>query len=345
MDVNVKKLTFFSALCFFLSAVELAIPKPVPFFRLGLANLPVMLSLAYLNKKETSLLILLKVLLQGIVSGTLFSYIFVFSLAGSCASGFGMMLVYSIIKRTHISWIGISLTGGLLNNAAQLICAKYIMFGDSVKYIAPVLLSISFVSSLLLGIFACSFESKSNWLKHLDDASVSIQNSELPENTENLSKREKVLIVLRFLVSIYFLCLALYVPILACLYFIILLQLVFLKASKKKLHLFPSIVVVLSVTFFSLLSPYGKILFSIGSFNITQGALEAGLFRGGRLCAMVLVSRVILHDTNIIPGKFGGFCSKVMVLVGKFSDKKLEFKKGKIVEALDERLMEVWSEC
>ncbi|MDO4507705.1 MAG: Gx transporter family protein, partial [Spirochaetales bacterium] len=57
-------------------------PKPVPFFRLGLANLPIMLSFLCMTKKESTALIFLKVLLQGIISGTLFSYIFLFSLAG-----------------------------------------------------------------------------------------------------------------------------------------------------------------------------------------------------------------------------------------------------------------------
>lgn len=40
-----RLVAFFAALCLFLVAVEYAIPKPLPFLRLGLTNLPVILSL------------------------------------------------------------------------------------------------------------------------------------------------------------------------------------------------------------------------------------------------------------------------------------------------------------
>ena len=39
---------WFGALCFFLSAMEYMIPKPLPFLRLGLANLPIMLAVEVL---------------------------------------------------------------------------------------------------------------------------------------------------------------------------------------------------------------------------------------------------------------------------------------------------------
>ena len=40
--VDWNKIAFFSALCFFLSAVEYAVPKPLPFFNFGFANLPIL---------------------------------------------------------------------------------------------------------------------------------------------------------------------------------------------------------------------------------------------------------------------------------------------------------------
>ncbi|MDE6773691.1 MAG: Gx transporter family protein, partial [Treponemataceae bacterium] len=70
----------------FLAAVEYAVPKPLPFLRLGLTNLPVILSLQKMRRRETLLLVLLKIVGQGILPGTIFSYVFVFSAAGSIAS-------------------------------------------------------------------------------------------------------------------------------------------------------------------------------------------------------------------------------------------------------------------
>lgn len=39
----------FGALCFFLSAIEFVIPKPLPFLRIGLANVPLILALDVLS--------------------------------------------------------------------------------------------------------------------------------------------------------------------------------------------------------------------------------------------------------------------------------------------------------
>ena len=78
-------IAFFASLCLFLSAVEYVIPKPLPFMRLGLANMPLVLALYVFGAKEILLLVLLKILGQGFITGTLFSYIFLFSAAGSFA--------------------------------------------------------------------------------------------------------------------------------------------------------------------------------------------------------------------------------------------------------------------
>ena len=74
---------WFGALCFFLSTIEYMIPKPLPFLRLGLANIPILLAIDILPLPAYSVLVLLKILGQGLIGGTLFSYIFLFSAAGS----------------------------------------------------------------------------------------------------------------------------------------------------------------------------------------------------------------------------------------------------------------------
>ena len=86
-----KYLSFSAALCMFFSMIEYAIPKPLPFLRLGLANIPFILGLFKLKKREYFFLVLLKVIFQSLISGTFFSYIFVYSLLGSFASSFFML--------------------------------------------------------------------------------------------------------------------------------------------------------------------------------------------------------------------------------------------------------------
>ena len=161
-----KLLPFLAALCLFLAAVDYAIPKPLPFLRLGLANLPVIVALFLLPSRDIYKLILLKIIGQALITGTLFSYIFAFSAAGSLASGLTMMGVHRLFKN-RISCIGLSLAGAAANNLAQLAVARLILFGSATKYIAPILLISGAVTGLLLGIFTQLFIEKSKWFRGL----------------------------------------------------------------------------------------------------------------------------------------------------------------------------------
>ena len=89
-------LPFFTALCMFLSAVEYAVPKPLPFMRLGLANVPLMLAFGFMNFSSVLLLAALKVFVQGVISGTLLSYVFVMSFFGTFLSVIFSFAAYSL---------------------------------------------------------------------------------------------------------------------------------------------------------------------------------------------------------------------------------------------------------
>ena len=160
---NRETLALLSGCCVFLSMIEYIIPKPVPFMRLGIANIPVMISLEIFSPALSIILVLLKILGQGIITGTVFSYIFIFSFAGSIAGGCAMILIRSILK-TRISMVGVSVTGAFASNIAQLITANFMIFGDSALIIAPPVIMIGTLSSLIIGIFAESFISRSRWL-------------------------------------------------------------------------------------------------------------------------------------------------------------------------------------
>ncbi|MFW6338510.1 MAG: Gx transporter family protein, partial [Alkalispirochaetaceae bacterium] len=106
-DATLELIAFLGAVSLFFSTIEYIIPKPVPFFRLGLANLPIIVTLPFFKPKHTLLLVLLKVLGQGLINGTLASYVFFFSLAGSFASAFAMLAAHRLGGR-WISLIGVS---------------------------------------------------------------------------------------------------------------------------------------------------------------------------------------------------------------------------------------------
>ena len=162
-----QALALLAATALFLASIEYIIPKPVPFLKLGLANLPVLVALTVLRPREILTLVALKIVGQGLVQGTLFSYIVLFSTVGSLASAAVMLLLQRGLGR-HISLVGVSIMGALASNMAQIASARLIIFGESAWLIAPAFLITGTISALLLGLFAERFVSRSRWLRELD---------------------------------------------------------------------------------------------------------------------------------------------------------------------------------
>ena len=107
-------------------------------------------------------------------------------------------------------------------------------------------------------------------------------------------------------------------------------------------RIFPSLLVVLSVTFFSLLNPIGEVILTIGSFKITQDALFLGLRRSGILVGMVFLSRIIVNPKMKFPGKIGNKLTEVLFWLNLLTEEKISLKRGHIIESIDERLCKIW---
>jgi uncharacterized membrane protein len=162
MPTRIAFVALLAAFALFLSTVEYMIPKPVPFMRIGLANLPLLIGLGILSEREYLLLALLKVLGQALVTGTLFSYIVLFSFGGTVSSAFVMYILYRY-GRSWFSMIGISIAGAMASNITQLQLSRIILFGDAARLIAPPFLIIGLITSIILGIFAQQFTAQSRW--------------------------------------------------------------------------------------------------------------------------------------------------------------------------------------
>lgn len=154
---------FLGALCLFFSTIEFLIPKPIPFLRVGIANLPILIGLELLSPAEFFLLILLKILGQGLVSGTLVSYVALFSAVGSFSAAAVMFTAHRLLS-PWISLIGVSVLGALASNGAQIILARVLIFGQGAWLIAPPFIALGTVTSILLGVFASRFKRESRWL-------------------------------------------------------------------------------------------------------------------------------------------------------------------------------------
>jgi heptaprenyl diphosphate synthase len=150
------------AFCFFLSAVEYMIPKPLPFMRLGIANLPILLAVDLLPLPWYLALALVKVVGMSVISGSLFSYVALFSLAGTLTAAIAMWAARKVI-RGSVSAVGVSMLGAVASNAVQIAIASAVVFGEAARLIAPPFLATGLVTGALLGAFAETFAAKSRW--------------------------------------------------------------------------------------------------------------------------------------------------------------------------------------
>lgn len=159
-------IAFLGGLCLFLSTLEYVLPKPVPFLRVGIANLPILLAVDLLPVPAVLGVVFLKVVGQGLVSGTLVSYVFLFSAVGSFASGLAMIAARRLLRQ-RVTLVGVSVLGALFSNAAQIVLARFLIFGEGAWLIVAPFLALGTVTAVLLGLFAETFTARSRWLAGL----------------------------------------------------------------------------------------------------------------------------------------------------------------------------------
>ena len=154
------------AVSMFFSTLEFLIPKPVPFFRVGLANLPLLVVLDFFTLRDFAVLVLLKVVGQGLINGTLASYVFLFSLFGSLASA-SLMVLFHRIGGRKISLVGIGTAGAMASNIVQIGLSVRFIFGPRSWVIAPPFLTLGLIAGVLVGAIAQHFKSNSQWLSRV----------------------------------------------------------------------------------------------------------------------------------------------------------------------------------
>ncbi|ULQ58809.1 Gx transporter family protein [Brucepastera parasyntrophica] len=332
---NDALITRLGGLCFFLSTIEYIIPKPLPFFRLGLANLPVLLAVDILPFPSYCLLILIKIFGQGLINGTFFSYIFLFSIAGTVSSALIMFFARKIL-RNSVSYIGLSVLGALVSNIIQLLLARLIIFGESTRVIAPAFIAAGIITGALLGFFANIFAGKSSWLKAFSvvPAADSEKDQKKPENKTvpggwysrpvfRLVTGAVCLLALLFSGNIYVRAGILAVS--------IVLQL----ADRSRIRWIPAIAVSAGVVFFNLLVPFGKIIAEPFGLPLTEGALMAGITKAVILQGMVFLSRWMLKTTLKLPGKFGRLISESYEEFGLLLNSEEKFDIKNPVSSID----------
>lgn len=145
-----KYLVFLILLSLYLSLLETFIPKPFPWLKLGLSNIGTLIALEKFGKKTAFEVVICRIVIQGIMIGTLFSPGFIISLVSGSVSVCIMVMLYSF--RDRLSLVSISVFSALVHNFTQLIVVYFLLFRNmniNSRYVMV------FVTGfLMLGIFA-----------------------------------------------------------------------------------------------------------------------------------------------------------------------------------------------
>lgn len=315
------------AFALFLSTLEYLIPKPVPFMRIGLANVPVMLSLALLSPADYALLVILKVAGQALVTGTLFSYVFLFSLGGSAAAALVMFILYHLLGR-RVSFVGIGIAGALASNGVQLLLAGVFIFGPSITLVAPPFLIMGFFSSAALGLFAQRFSTVSSWFR--DRALHESREDVLPKSPGGRSPVDW-----RLITGLVVLPAFLLQPSLTGTLLLAAAALAAAAAVGRRIRILPNVLVLISVVLANLLQANGMVLFTLGNFSVTGGALKIGLEKAFTLIGLIYLSQYMVSRRPKLPGVFGRVISLQLYYFERITETWRAQKEGGLIPRLD----------
>ncbi len=282
-----KKVSFFTALCMLCSMAEMLIPKP-SFIRIGFSNIPVMLALSYgFTVKEYIALVILRIVCQALLNGTVFSYAFVMSVSAGITSAAVMFFAYGL---TGISYVGLSEIGAFFSNLVQLYVAHFFL-GSGVYYLAPAVLGIGAVTSFILGVMTPEIRD----ILKVDEKYRAFCFEEVADSGLIV---EKKIDVLKLIIGTALMFVTFFTDSLSLNFGICICFLICCMYSGKKINLLMSLMVLFQAVILALIIPLGKVLFSIWILPVTEGALKLGLRRAFILLSGVYFSRFVIPSKS-----------------------------------------------
>jgi heptaprenyl diphosphate synthase len=361
---------FLGAFCLFLSAVEYTIPKPLPFMRLGLANLPILIGAAFLDFPALIALALVKALGMGIVSGALFSYVMLFSLAGGLSAAVVMWLSLRLPRRL-LSSIGASVAAALVSNAVQLVLARFLIFHEAALLTAPPFLAMGLITGFLLGVFAERFRERSAWLAEIGatGARVATESARaattyecaqecarippesarvLPERARDPAARSSWMrIVPPKLSALIGLCLSLVFLFIDSLLFRAALLALFMAAARlagRRISPLAAFLTTIGIIAANLLVPVGRVLVELGPLLITETALREGLEKALVFEGLLYASKAFIRPGLELPGRFGSILALSFATYDRIVERGPRLGLSSLIEDVDRLVCEVWED-
>lgn len=152
-------LSFFTAFAITLYVIENFLPKPLPFWRLGLSNIVILIFLFHKNYKGALFIMSAKIILGGFFSGLLLSPNTILAFAGSTLAF--VLMIFAVESNINFSIIGISICGATAHNLGQLLIVRLLLIPEnSIFYLTSILIIMGIATGLFTGFIADLFLKK-----------------------------------------------------------------------------------------------------------------------------------------------------------------------------------------
>ncbi len=146
-------LAFFTAFSASLYLADSLIPKPLPFFKLGLANVSILLLFSMRDYTGAFIVGVSKTFIASLFIGTLFSPATLLSLAGTLLSLTALIIGGSC--RFPFSIIGFSILAAVFHNIGQVMALRFFLMPETpIFHFLPSLMLIGVVAGSLTGYVA-----------------------------------------------------------------------------------------------------------------------------------------------------------------------------------------------
>ena len=147
-------LSLLAAYAVMLHGVEAVLPTPVPWLKLGLANIITLVTLALYGLRAGMTVTVLRVVLGSLLLGTFLGPSFFLSMAGGVASTLLMGAALRTLGR-WLSLVGISLLGAFAHNLAQVaVVYAFLVPHPEVFFALPLMWALAIPTGVLTGLAA-----------------------------------------------------------------------------------------------------------------------------------------------------------------------------------------------
>jgi hypothetical protein len=105
-----------------------------------------------------------------------------------------------------------------------------------------------------------------------------------------------------------------------------------------------SLIFLAATVLVNLAVPLGRVLWNVGPWKITAGALEAGLGKGLTLVGLAYLSRFCVRPDLRLPGAAGRYVARTFYYLNRLLELRRSVSLSRLAESLDRTLETLWAE-